>query len=69
MPGLPPRFLTANVLEDDRGRCTAAGIDDFMDKPLRREALLQRLDHWLTDAGVPEVGEQEARREAGHTAA
>ncbi|MEL6576472.1 MAG: ATP-binding protein, partial [Pseudomonadota bacterium] len=66
---VPIVALTANVLEDDRGRCTAAGIDDFMDKPLRREALLQRLDHWLEDAGVPQVGEQEAGREAGHTAA
>ncbi|MEM9762250.1 MAG: ATP-binding protein [Pseudomonadota bacterium] len=57
---VPIVALTANVLEDDRGRCVAAGIDDFMDKPLRREALLQRLDHWLDDA-------RETR--AGHTAA
>ncbi|MEL6767980.1 MAG: response regulator, partial [Pseudomonadota bacterium] len=59
-PRVPIVALTANVLQDDRGRCLDAGIDDFLDKPLRRETLLQRLDHWLPDQ--PGAG-------VGHTAA
>jgi PAS domain S-box-containing protein len=40
--------LTANVLEDDRQACVAAGMDDFLAKPLKLEALRMVLERWLT---------------------
>jgi len=39
--------LTANARTEDRDRCLASGMDDFLSKPLRREDLEIRLNHWL----------------------
>ena len=38
--------LTANVFEDDRRACLAAGMDDFLVKPLLPEALRAVLSRW-----------------------
>jgi two-component system, sensor histidine kinase and response regulator len=39
--------LTANALAGDREACIAAGMDDFLAKPLQRDALRAVLDRWL----------------------
>ncbi|WP_449434089.1 ATP-binding protein [Pseudomonas putida] len=44
---LPIIALTANVLQGDRERCMAAGMNDFLSKPLRRAELQQVLQRWL----------------------
>jgi CheY-like chemotaxis protein len=36
--------VTANAFEEDRLRCMAAGMNDYLSKPLRREALLRALN-------------------------
>jgi CheY-like chemotaxis protein len=38
--------LTANAFEDDRRACLAAGMDDFLVKPLSPEALRRALIRW-----------------------
>ena len=38
--------MTASALEEDRDRCLAAGMDDFMSKPVRKQALEQVLRRW-----------------------
>jgi CheY-like chemotaxis protein len=38
--------LTANAFEDDRRACLAAGMDDFLVKPLSPEALRRALVLW-----------------------
>jgi two-component system sensor histidine kinase/response regulator len=41
--------LTANVQEGDREACIAAGMDDFLTKPLQLDALRSALERWLPE--------------------
>ena len=45
---LPIVALTARVLDDDRERCIAAGMDDFLAKPVILEDLGAMLKKWAT---------------------
>ncbi|HEY4440821.1 MAG TPA: response regulator, partial [Candidatus Elarobacter sp.] len=43
--------LTANALDEDRRRCLAAGMDDYLSKPLQIDALKAMLERWLPQKG------------------
>lgn len=45
-PGVPMIALTASVYAADRQRCVAAGIDDFLEKPIDLNDLTRVLNQW-----------------------
>lgn len=63
----PPRrtpiiALTASLAEETRRACAAAGMDDFLPKPIRQAPLKSMLSRWLRPATPPlhEVHESRA---------
>ncbi len=48
---LPIVALTARVVEEDRERCVEAGMDDYLSKPFKRDALAALLRRWLEGVG------------------
>jgi two-component system, sensor histidine kinase and response regulator len=57
---IPIVALTANAMEGDRERCLTCGMDDYLSKPLGRDALRTVLERWI--GGDPQAG---SRVEAG----
>jgi CheY-like chemotaxis protein len=47
---IPIVALTAHAREDDRKRCLAAGLDDYLAKPVEPRALFEVVARWCRRA-------------------
>ncbi|MGE0861941.1 MAG: PAS domain S-box protein [Gammaproteobacteria bacterium] len=56
-PRIPIIAWTASAMPEDRTRCLAAGMDDFLAKPVELQTLQQTLGRWLPTSEAPAAGE------------
>lgn len=68
-PRLPIVALTAHALPQDKAACLDAGMDDYMVKPLRRDALVEVLVRHLPSRGAAKPAGGEAGVAGGVVAA
>ncbi|MEI6512701.1 MAG: PAS domain S-box protein [bacterium] len=62
-PRVPIIAITAGAMSDDRERCFAAGMNDYIPKPIDFKLLANLIEHWLASPpdsdGTTELGDSE----------
>jgi len=68
-PEVPIIAITARALQGDKEICLAAGMNDYLKKPVEHAALVQVLNRWLQPAKTAEILEPVSLTDANRLAA
>jgi CheY-like chemotaxis protein len=64
-PNLPIIAMTAHALKGDREICIAAGMNDYLSKPIRREQVMAMIEKWAppgSDEGTRGIEEDHRKK-------
>lgn len=53
---IPVIAMTANAMQGDKDKCLAAGMDDYLTKPINKKALEEALNKWLIGNAIDQGG-------------
>ncbi|HZH99075.1 MAG TPA: Hpt domain-containing protein, partial [Fimbriimonadaceae bacterium] len=61
---IPIIAMTANAMQGDRDRCLAAGMDDYLSKPVRSAELLEMIRKWTRAEVTASMDSQDSLSDA-----